>query len=90
MGLEGIVSKRAESIYCSGRTLDWLKIKSFAEATFDIVGVQREPRQPAMALTSDHGRYVGRFRDAAVGRAGTAVGTRAGKGQRATAERHES
>lgn len=59
MGLEGIVSKRADSIYRSGRTLDWMKIKSFAEATFDIVGVQREPGQPAMVLMADKGRYMG-------------------------------
>jgi ATP-dependent DNA ligase len=28
MGLEGIVSKRLSSRYCSGRTKDWLKFKS--------------------------------------------------------------
>ena len=27
MGLEGIVSKRKESLYCSGRSSDWLKMK---------------------------------------------------------------
>ena len=28
MGLEGIVSKRRGSRYCSGRTSDWLKFKN--------------------------------------------------------------
>jgi ATP-dependent DNA ligase len=28
MGLEGIVSKRKDSIYRSGRSLDWLKSKN--------------------------------------------------------------
>ena len=28
MGLEGIVSKRLGSLYCSGRSRDWLKMKN--------------------------------------------------------------
>jgi len=28
MGLEGIVSKRRDSAYCSGRSPDWLKMKN--------------------------------------------------------------
>ena len=28
MGLEGIVSKRKDSAYCSGRSPDWLKMKN--------------------------------------------------------------
>ncbi len=60
MGLEGSVSKRADSVYRSGRTREWLKIKSYAEATFDIIGVQREPGQPAMVLmANEEGRYMG-------------------------------
>lgn len=59
MGLEGIVSKRADSTYVSGRTRAWLKTKCYAEATFDIIGVQREPGQPAMVLMADRGRYMG-------------------------------
>lgn len=36
-----------------------MKIKSFAEATFDIIGVQREPGQPAMVLmANDEGQYM--------------------------------
>ena len=60
MGLEGIVSKRAACPYQSGRTREWVKIKSFTEATFDIIGVQREPGQPAMVLmANEEGRYMG-------------------------------
>jgi ATP-dependent DNA ligase len=28
MGLEGLVSKRADSRYCSGRSPDWIKVKN--------------------------------------------------------------
>lgn len=59
MGLEGIVSKKTSSVYRSGRTRDWLKIKSYSEAIYDIIGVQREPGQPAMVLMADEGRYMG-------------------------------
>jgi ATP-dependent DNA ligase len=30
MGLEGIVSKRRESVYRSGRSRDWIKVKTAA------------------------------------------------------------
>lgn len=59
MGLEGMVSKQSDSVYRSGRTRTWLKVKCFAEDTYDIVGVQREPGRPAMVLMADKGRYVG-------------------------------
>ncbi len=58
-GLEGIVTKRADSKYRSGRTRDWLKIKSFEEAEFDLVGVRRERGKPAMALLARNGRSAG-------------------------------
>lgn len=50
IGLEGIVSKKANSRYRSGRTRQWLKIKCFAEAEFVVVGVQREPGCSPAAL----------------------------------------
>ena len=50
MGLEGIVSKRIRSRYCSGRSRDWLKIKCFAEAEFVVIGVERTAGRPAAAL----------------------------------------
>jgi hypothetical protein len=40
MGLEGIVSKRKASIYRSGRSLDWLKMKKPACAA-----MKREPEE---------------------------------------------
>lgn len=59
-GLEGMVSKRMGSRYESGRTTSWLKAKSYDEADFNIIGVQRERGKPAMALVADHaGKYVG-------------------------------
>jgi ATP-dependent DNA ligase len=59
-GLEGMVSKRKGSTYESGRTTSWLKAKSYDEADFNIIGVQRERGKPAMALVADHsGKYVG-------------------------------
>jgi DNA ligase D-like protein (predicted ligase) len=60
MGLEGMVSKRLGSRYRSGRMIDWMKTKCFAEAEFGIIGVQREGGEPAMALMADEtGNYVG-------------------------------
>ena len=59
MGLEGIVSKQADSTYISGRTRAWLKVKSYTEMTLDIVGVQRERGKPAMVLMADKGEYKG-------------------------------
>ena len=38
MGLEGIISKRADQPYRSGRTRDWLKIKCFQSQEFVIGG----------------------------------------------------
>ena len=58
-GLEGIVCKRAGSRYVSGRTRDWLKVKCFDEADFNLIGVRREPGKPAMAALGRDGRHVG-------------------------------
>ncbi len=38
MKLEGIISKRAESVYKAGRTKDWLKVKCIARQEFVIGG----------------------------------------------------
>jgi DNA ligase D-like protein (predicted ligase) len=60
LGLEGMVSKRKGSRYRSGDSRDWFKTKCYAEATLNIIGVQREKGKPAMVLCSDHsGAYVG-------------------------------
>lgn len=58
-GLEGIVSKRKDSVYRSGSTMNWRKIKCYAEKEMDIIGVQREAGKPAMVLMADKGQYAG-------------------------------
>lgn len=58
-GLEGIVSKRLDSVYRSGSTMNWRKIKCYVEKEMDIIGVKREAGKPAMVLMADDGRYMG-------------------------------
>ncbi|WP_353041160.1 ATP-dependent DNA ligase [Mesorhizobium sp. M1217] len=60
-GLEGIVSKRADSPYCSGPTSNWLKTKSFTVQEYELMGVEREPGKAAFALLAEPGtgKYVG-------------------------------
>ncbi|WP_292647275.1 ATP-dependent DNA ligase, partial [Mesorhizobium sp.] len=60
-GLEGIVSKRRDSKYRSGRSTAWLKIKSYMVEEYDLLGVEREPGKPGFALMADRktGQYVG-------------------------------
>jgi ATP-dependent DNA ligase len=40
MGLEGIVSKKADSKYQSGRTKTWLKAKAWDEDVFTLIGFE--------------------------------------------------
>ncbi|MBZ9851232.1 ATP-dependent DNA ligase [Mesorhizobium sp. CA14] len=58
-GLEGVVSKRLDSLYRSGSTMNWRKVKCFVEAEMDIIGVKRETGKPAMVLMADKGHYMG-------------------------------
>ncbi|TGU93175.1 ATP-dependent DNA ligase [Mesorhizobium sp. M00.F.Ca.ET.151.01.1.1] len=58
-GLEGIVSKRLDSVYRSGSTMSWRKIKCYIEREMDIIGVKRETGKPAMVLMAENGRYMG-------------------------------
>lgn len=60
-GLEGMVSKRKDSVYRSGNSTAWLKIKSYAVDEYDLLGVEREPGKPAFALMAERGtgRCVG-------------------------------
>ncbi|MCA0025455.1 MULTISPECIES: ATP-dependent DNA ligase [unclassified Mesorhizobium] len=58
-GLEGMVSKLKTSVYRSGPTMNWRKIKCFDEKEMDIIGVQRERGKPAMVLMADKGHYKG-------------------------------
>ncbi|PTE12411.1 RNA ligase family protein [Mesorhizobium helmanticense] len=60
-GLEGMVSKRRDSKYRSGRSTNWLKTKSYEIAEYEILGVEREAGKPAFALMADRttGQYIG-------------------------------
>jgi bifunctional non-homologous end joining protein LigD len=60
-GIEGIVSKRRDSKYRSGRSTNWLKIKSYTIDEYDLLGVEREMGKPTFALMADRqmGKYVG-------------------------------
>jgi bifunctional non-homologous end joining protein LigD len=60
MGLEGIISKRADSRYRSGPSKAWLKTKCFVKSDFELLGVVREPGQAAQALMATPDRkHVG-------------------------------
>jgi bifunctional non-homologous end joining protein LigD len=48
-GLEGVVSKKADSPYRSGRTQSWLKVKCINEQEFVIIGYQPSARGRAFA-----------------------------------------
>ena len=60
-GLEGIVSKRADSRYASGRTKVWFKVKSFTVADYAVLGVEQSPTGIPVALLATLGdrAYVG-------------------------------
>jgi bifunctional non-homologous end joining protein LigD len=42
LGLEGIVSKRVASRYCSGPSRSWLKTKNMVESEFILLGTERD------------------------------------------------
>lgn len=57
MGAEGIVSKRLGSAYRSGPSRAWLKVKSFTEGEFVVIGTARGDLAPLALLareTADH------------------------------------
>jgi bifunctional non-homologous end joining protein LigD len=60
-GIEGMVSKRRDGKYRSGRSTNWLKVKSYAIEEYEIMGIERELGKPAFALMADRatGKYVG-------------------------------
>ena len=60
-GLEGIVSKRADGRYASGRTKTWFKVKSFTVADYAVLGVERSATGIPVALLATLGdrAYVG-------------------------------
>jgi len=49
-GLEGIVSKRVNSRYVSGRTTSWLKTKAVTEGEYIVIGHERGVGRPTTAL----------------------------------------
>ncbi len=59
--IEGMVSKRRDSKHRSGRSTNWLKIKTYAVEECDLLGVEREMGKHAFALKADRamGKYVG-------------------------------
>lgn len=62
MGLEGIVSKRADSGYRSGPSQTWLTAEYFQEADFELLCVVHEPGTFPLALMATHDgerRYLG-------------------------------
>ncbi|WFP74477.1 ATP-dependent DNA ligase [Mesorhizobium sp. WSM4906] len=60
-GLEGVVSKRKDSVYRSGPSTNWLKAKCYVIDEYELLGVEREAGKPAFALMAERGtgRYVG-------------------------------
>src|SRR5689334_6750978 len=63
IGVEGIISKRRDSRYRSGRTYRWRKIKCWATGDFIIIGTAIDKRtgSPIALLAKDAGdglRYV--------------------------------
>jgi bifunctional non-homologous end joining protein LigD len=60
MGLEGMVSKRANAAYVSGRTRAWLKTKSYQVSELEVAAVLEGRGKPTMALMVDHqNNYLG-------------------------------
>jgi bifunctional non-homologous end joining protein LigD len=59
LALEGIVSKRADSPYRSGRTDDWLKSKCIKEQELVIGGYVEQPKHPGMLGAMLIGYYEG-------------------------------
>ena len=50
MGLEGIVSKKADSRYKGGRSSAWRKTKCWSSGEFVVIGTEHVPGQPPTAL----------------------------------------
>ncbi|TJV51174.1 MAG: DNA ligase [Mesorhizobium sp.] len=59
MGLEGMVSKRRESPYRSGKLDFWVKTKCWEIGDFELLGIKHEPGKPAAAIMARDGCYAG-------------------------------
>jgi len=54
MGLEGMVSKKKSSLYKSGYSKQWLKIKCMAEDEFTVIGIERGEGAATALLAREH------------------------------------
>lgn len=52
--IEGVVAKRADSRYESGRRRDWVKITRYRTADCVVIGVAGDPRSPKLVLGVRH------------------------------------
>jgi DNA ligase D-like protein (predicted ligase) len=61
-GIEGVVSKKLDSKYESGRSNRWWKIKGFMLSELEVLGVQREAGKSSFVLLGqrDTHRYAGK------------------------------
>ncbi|RWG80964.1 MAG: DNA ligase [Mesorhizobium sp.] len=59
MGLEGMVSKRRESPYRSGKLDSWVKTKCWEIGDFELLGVRREAGEAPAGIMARNGRYAG-------------------------------
>lgn len=92
MGPEGMVSKRPDSVYRSGDTEAWLKIKCYEEIEYEVAGVQRKPGLAPLALmvTRDaERRYVGSANIALTKAMRERLYQRVQEGERHAAQRRE-
>jgi bifunctional non-homologous end joining protein LigD len=53
MGLEGIISKKLGSRYRSGPSKSWVKVKTFAEAEFVVIGTSKGDLAPVALLARE-------------------------------------
>lgn len=60
MGLEGIVSKRKNSPYRSGKGDSWTKAKCWDTGDFDLIGVKRAAGKQTEGILARDGKYVGK------------------------------
>ncbi|MGX9145960.1 ATP-dependent DNA ligase [Mesorhizobium sp. 128a] len=59
MGLEGVVSKRRNAPYRSGKSDSWVKIKCWEFGEFELLGVKRQPGKRTEAIVAKGGKYAG-------------------------------
>lgn len=60
LGFEGVVSKRADAPYRSGRGEQWIKVKCVQHARFPIIGFIKHPGSVAALYLGKHQRVAPR------------------------------